>query len=1048
MHFHVVKSSAGSGKTYALVKQYLTHLLGSLAPDYFRHILAITFTNKATDEMKERIIAALKGISTGAEKQMDLASDLSKETGLDHEIIRQRASSILQNLIHNYGDFNISTIDHFVNRIVKSFSFEMGIPSNIEIELKEDRLIRKIVDGLFEKMSDDEKLSNVLLAYSEYKFTEEQNYDVEVNLFDLTRELMRSDGRGYLKKFEKFELGDFINVQKELSTRVKSMTVEIQTLASELKSLIEQTGLEASDMYRGSSGVHKYIFNLADKGDPMILPNSYVRTTLEESKWLSPKASDTAKSSFISIETNLEQGLNELIHLIETHIPHYTFCRMLSGQIHSLAIVNEVKKEIDLIKDEYNVARLEDFNKIIAEIVKDNPIPYIYERIGEKFHHYLIDEFQDTSEIQWFNLLPLLENGLSEGFGSLIVGDAKQAIYRWRGGELDQLNRLPELNFNSLDISENSDLGRNMKAAFNEKFLDSNYRSAENVVRFVNHFFEILNTSFPDELNTVYSGHTQKSMSAISGGVVEIKFLPDESLLENAAGYAVNKIKELMQSGVHSGDIALLCRTRFQCTMMASLLLDNQIPFISDESLKLYHSGSVRFVLNWLLYLYTGRNPQHAYKILEYLAENKGLGYIDEDKLPEIWAGDPSLENVFAKADINLDVHFLSKENLLELVYTLIETFIGSERKDRYMLALENCVSEFMGNYGNDPIEFLKWWEDNKEDLAITYPSLKSAVRIMTIHKAKGLEFNTVIVPFSYGRIKPGKSHIWVESKEKDSEVIPIAWLKCSEDLLKTNYADLYNEEMRMSFTDTVNLMYVGATRAKHGLYITSKIPSKSSGKITEEALWYKSMSLELNESVDADFFRFGNEANEKVNTSPEKSPVLSYPLSPMSSWRDRIMLKYKTDVFDLQSSGQDAISEGLLIHEIMSRVVDLGELSSVLSYYVLLGDISQEKADSLKKKITGLIVPSEVNRYFVNVKGRVFNEREMMDVTGKLLRPDRCVVEGDHMIVIDYKTGSPHDSHKEQIRQYVKLARELGYADVDAFLIYFSEGLIEKLQN
>ena len=998
--------------------------------------------------MKERIISALKGISAKTEKYVGLTQELSRETGLSTEIISQRSASILRNLLHDYGDFNISTIDHFVNRIVKSFSFEMGIPSNVEIELKEDRLIRKIVDGIFEKMSQDEKLSNILLAYSEYKFSEEQNYDVENNLFDLTREVMRSDGRIYLKQFQKFELNDFINVQVEVKSRVKSMTQEIATLASELKTLIINADLDASDMYRGGSGVYKYIFNLAEKGSSMTLPNSYVRTTLEESKWLSAKAEANAKLSMQSIENQLHSGLSNLVDLIHANLPHYTFCTMLSGQIHSMAIVNEVKKEIDLIKDEFNVARLEDFNKIIAEIVNENPVPYIYERIGEKFHHYLIDEFQDTSQIQWFNLLPLVENGLSEGYSSLVVGDAKQAIYRWRGGELDQLNRLPELNFKDLGTPESPGVGNNIKASFEEVLLDSNYRSSERVVGFVNDFFEHLTNTYPSELNTVYADHKQKSMSDISGGVVEIKFLPDEALAENAANYALNKIKELIELGVDSGEIALLCRTRFQCTMLASLLMNHQIPFISDESLKLHYSRSVQFVINWLHYLYAGRNDQHAYKILEYLAEQNRLGQIDTDNLPKIWGENHSLEKVMKVAGIKYNLDSLSRENLLELVYALIEEYIGAAEKDRYILTLENCVADFMGKYGNDPIEFLKWWDDNKEDLAITYPSVKNAVQIMTIHKAKGLEFGTVIVPFSYGRIKPGKSHLWVESKGRDREILPTAWLTCSEELLNTNYADLYNEEMRASFTDTVNLMYVAATRARNGLYITSKIPSKSSKKVTEEALWFKSISLQLNESAEENVFKFGNEIGHTGLKADEKSTTYTYSISPMSAWRDRIMLKYKSDLFDLQSTSEDPISEGLLIHEIMSRVSDLSELPSVLSYYVMIGDITQERALEIEEKITTLILPSEISSYFINIKGRVLNEREMLDATGKILRPDRCVVYGDKMVVIDYKTGIPHDSHKEQVKQYVNLGLKLGYKNTEAYLIYFSDGKIEKLKT
>ncbi|MEQ8323898.1 MAG: UvrD-helicase domain-containing protein [Vicingaceae bacterium] len=1036
MNFTVVKSSAGSGKTYSLVKEYLALLLKGGGNDYFRHILAITFTNKATEEMKQRVLGALEGLESGDNNFRELKSELRDLTELDDKSIAQRCGILLKTLLHDYGDFNISTIDQFVHRLVRSFSFELNIPAQLEIELKNDRLIRKTVDGLFEQMSTDERLYQILRTYSEHKFDGGLSYDPESNLKDLTSELLSYESRTRIRSLQRLRLEDFNLTRNEVFKRIQALESRLSDMAMPLIEKINSHGMVEKDFYRSSQGVHRFLVNLAYKKKPIDRPNSYVYATSEEGKWLSPKAGTEVKASFEVLKSSFSRTLDLILEKIESELSHYVFCKALAGRIFSMAIVNEVKIEIDRIKEEFSVAQLDDFNQVIADIVNDNPTPYIYERLGERYQHYLIDEFQDTSLIQWFNLLPLVENSLSEGHDSFLVGDPKQAIYRWRGGEPDLLNRLPDLNIYGTE--EKGYGSKLLTESYKEVILGQNFRSSPTIVEFVNELFDSLKKRFANELNVVYDSHRQVPVKT-SKGRVEVRFFPTDNGDETAVNFTVQKILEITAQGIAPAQIAVLCRTGAQCTSVTSALLQNLIPFISEDSLKIGHALNVSFLLHWLEYLYHGKKEGDALKIVEYLLDNSMLGKLNSLDLEEIWGSYRDLDGVLIASGWAISSAQLRQDNLMDLVNHLSDTFLVNGGKDRFVIAFENAINQFNAQYGNDAMEFLEWWKENGEEFSVPFAESPESVRIMTIHKAKGLEFDFVIVPFAYGNIRPSKSYMWVETKGKDQEILPVAWLRYSEELLKTSYAESYEKEMRASLADTANLMYVSATRAKMALYVISRVLPKNGKKIKEENLWHSALELSMNESKEEGVFLTGNENFDLIKGETAADVVIAYRVRPMTAWAEKVMLKYKSESTEMGNDAFDPSAYGRLIHEVMSKVYELEDIEGIADYYCTIGELDEKEAADLRRQVHSLLDHPELVPLFKDVKGSIFNEREILSSTGEVFRPDRCVISGGKISMIDYKTGLINESHQNQILKYMQLATDLGYEEVKGHLLYFS---------
>lgn len=599
MNFTVYKSSAGSGKTFTLVKEYLKLALtdAQYPPQKYRHILAITFTNKAAAEMKERIIKALKEISDVSNNDSVLLNILREETGLDIDKLKFRAQTILHTILHNYSDFAIGTIDSFVHRIVRTFAYDLQLPVNFEIEMDDNKLLLEVIDLLISKAGNDEHLTRALVEFTEAKADDEKSWHIERDLFDFSKNLLTEEGVIHLEKLKKISTEDFLNIRNKLNETIKKFESSVKKIAEEASQAISQQGLEHNSFYQGRSGISKFFSTIADGNFDKLEPNSHVSKTINENKWYTDKISSSDKAKIETIKGKLTEAFHSIQAIVQKQQSLYYLLKLINKNIYSLAVLNEIEKLMQEIKKQNNILHISEFNKIIANIVLNQPVPFIYERIGEKYNHYLVDEFQDTSVLQWQNLLPLIENSLAEGNLSMLVGDGKQAIYRWRGGEVEQFSQLPNVFLkekNEFVLEREQTLKRN----YNEQLLNKNYRSRKEIIDFNNSLFSVLAGKLGATHNSIYHDHEQQSDSANTGGYISIDFVKGETeeAEQQTLEQVYNNIIRLQNDNFKLSDIAILCRTNKKGSAIAEYLTAKGIAVLSAESLLLKNSKRVRFI--------------------------------------------------------------------------------------------------------------------------------------------------------------------------------------------------------------------------------------------------------------------------------------------------------------------------------------------------------------------------------------------------------------------------------------------------------------------
>jgi ATP-dependent exoDNAse (exonuclease V) beta subunit len=672
MNFTVYKASAGAGKTYTLVKEYLKLSLAGSKTENYKNILAITFTNKAAAEMKERVINALKAISS--QKAVTgtyhfLLLDLIKETNLSEEQIKKSSKDVLEHMLHNYSDISICTIDKFVHKVIRTFAHDLNLPMNFEIETDEKSLISKAVDLLITKVGIDEELTKVLVDFTETKLNEEKNRNIEQDLKSFAEKMIGEESSEYLDKIRNLSLTDFLSIKEKLSKFITGAENELAEFGQSGLKLIAENNIDHASFAGGANGIGKYFSYLAEKRNDKYSPSATVSKNVSENKWYSGKATATEKAAIDSVKVRLEELFFNAVNLFSKKGADYKLAKLIFRHIHSLMVIREIDLIIAELKKENNIVRISDFNKIIAAIVSNEPAPFIYERLGEKYKHFLIDEFQDTSLLQWQNLLPLLDNSLANGNFNMIVGDGKQSIYRWRGGEVEQFSSLPKIfkgERNPFNQEREEALLRNYK----EMPLKQNYRSKREIVEFNNAFFTLASAGLPEELKNVYSSNEQEFNPENTGGYINLRFLNEKvpeipSFEERTLECVLEIIKENVTEGYALKDIAILFRRNSDASLVANYLISKGVNVISSESLLICNSPKVSFIVDVLCYLTQPGNEAAKTKILKYLIYDK-LNIPDE--FPA------ALENV--KGPDYKFINYLNAAGLAKTIFGLISKII------------------------------------------------------------------------------------------------------------------------------------------------------------------------------------------------------------------------------------------------------------------------------------------------------------------------------------------------------------------------------------
>ena len=1051
-NFTVYKSSAGSGKTFTLVKQYLHIVL--INPNKFRNVLAVTFTNKAANEMKERIISSLREIGEYASFPDSISvkymlPDLEKTTGLSFSVLSQNSQKALQLILHNYNEFAVSTIDSFVHKVIRSFAFDLHLPLNFEVEINVNDLIVKVVDLLISRVGADEQLTKTLINFTEAKADDEKSWNIERDLVDIAKLILNEDGQKHIEKIKHLDLKDFAQINKQLNENIHKFETNISGIAKKAIDLIQSKSLSHQPFYYSGKGISSYFEKLSVRNFEKIHPNTYVTKTIEEDKWYAAKASLYEQAAIDEIKAELITLYHQLQDFIQDHYSNYIILTEIRKNIYPLAVLNEIEKILEEYKSENDLVLISEFNRRISEVVLNEPVPFIYERIGEKYKHFLIDEFQDTSILQWQNLLPLIDNSLAEGNFNMVVGDGKQAIYRWRNGEVEQFDKLPEIykhNDSPIQIQREESLKRN----YENIPLLHNFRSKKGIIEFNNDFFTFISNQLPDEYKSIYHDLQQKPNDQ-SGGYIHIEY-EDENSPISFTDLNLEKIKisiaELLESGYQYSDVAILCRKNSESSQIAADLLKVSIPVVSAESLLLNNSDEVRFLMALIKNLVNDQDKVAQTEIVSFLNQTARIkGNLHDNlenfgiKIQQKEETKPTINFYETLSSYSYDINpfYFLNLSIYDLCEELIRKFNLNDFVDPYIQFFLDAILKLSIDQNPDLYKLIDWWDEKKSKLSIVVPSEINAVQVMTIHKSKGLEFPVVLFPFAIEEVKMNDK-LWIDRDEAEVPELKTALVNNSKSLMETKYVSLRNEEESKSLLDLMNLLYVVFTRPTDRLYIFTSLHKrqKNLGAKSVQKLIMSYLEMKNLWEENKLIYTLGEASNKsKQDTPHEKGYHLKSFIS--NSWRRRILLSLQApDYWDIEDPSQKQ-QWGSLIHYLLSMIKVTKDIEPAFEKLIADGIISEEEAPSINKLVTDFVNHPDVKIYFndgLNVK----SESDIILPDGHTLRPDRLIFEKDKVIVIDFKTGNVEDRHHKQIKDYQKILESMGYSNTEGVLLYLNQ--------
>jgi len=1042
--FIICRASAGSGKTYTLVRQYLLLSFAGREEEMasrFKRILAITFTNKAANEMKERILRELDAMAArGADTPM--GADIAARMQLDSDTLRRYAREVRRGVLHGYSDFAVCTIDSFVHRIVRTFAHDLGLPLNFDVQVDNDELIQNAVEELMTLAGTEgqEELTEVLCDFAESRMADGKSYMIERELAELAGELFKERTPHYLGLLKDIESPQFGEMQRSMAAANRAYERQMRALGQEGMDTIAEAGLAEADFYHGTTGAGAYFRKLAE--GQLCSPNSYVAAYLEGDKLGSAKCTPAVKDRLEEARPRLREIEGSIARLREGEGVLYNSRKLLLKNIYTLALLNKMNQLVERYARENEVVHISEFNRRIAEVVQDEPAPFIYERIGNRYSNYLIDEFQDTSRLQWQNLVPLVENGVGGGHTSLVVGDGKQAIYRFRQGDVGQFVMLP-----AVDNAVHGRLLERPGTGVVEQ-LGRNFRSARGIVEFNNSFFEwAVSQRFADnaELHDIYIGPgnepSLRQEAVKEGGYVQAGFWEEEKDRTALWDEMATDIADLTSRlGYSLSDITVLARTNRILAEVTEHFTRKGIAVVSNESFLLSGSSTVMLMRSVLQYLLDNGNRAAAARVVMYLNE-MGLTDIRLDDVFLDQGQAVNLDRLLQQQGLELDCNRLRTMGLYDCCEEMLRMLHLDGHETAYTSTFLNVVARYAGSHRLDVAEFLEWFDEQKDRLSTNTAADLDAVRLMTIHKAKGLEAPVVLYPVLNER--PRQDAIWVETEPTEALPLPTGLVHPKEGE-PTVFDAQYDEERRKTDMDNVNVLYVALTRPKEKLMLYCQKPKKAEGK------GYTSLLMDYFEGrADAAAVREGvvgigeNSPKQAAHAEGQQAETIHLGSSVYPDWTDRIAIAEQASKALDRLEGE-AVRHGNRVHEILARVFSADDLQGALDSYATLNHLDSEDVASLRTTLEGMMAQPEVARFF----DPSCEAKTECDIVwqGEVIRPDRIVYTPQGVCVVDYKTGRPTLENKMQVMHYCDALRAMGHATVRGYLLYIYPGKCQLL--
>lgn len=1078
----IYKASAGSGKTFQLVVEYIRLLLAN--PNNYRHILAVTFTNKATNEMKSRILEQLNILANN--QPSDYLEHLTDNESFTENFVRERAKLVLKNILHDYNRFSVSTIDSFTQRTIKAFNRELGISPNFALELDNEMILAEATDRLLAKINTDKKLLKWLKSFSREQIEENNSQRIEEKIKSLGQELFKEQFQVFMtgeeeQEYNRKNLGNF---GKELNKIKAGYESTLKYLGENAIEAIENNSLSINDLSYGKNGVGGFLLALANG----IIKEAGTRVLKAETdieSWYS-KSSPKKNEIHSLAENKLQQLLFQILDFIRNNEIHYYTAVAIQKQLRTLGILADLKNEIKNLLLEKNLLQLSDANLLLNKIIGQSDSPFIYEKTGSYFHHFMLDEFQDTSVLQWQNFKPLVANSLAEGNKNLLVGDVKQSIYRWRNSNWKILAEDVHNDFRNDQIRT--------------KTLERNFRSDKNIIDFNNDFFLSLKDIFveyqfrglnnPEELvnhfNKVY-----ESVAQLPGkdnpekkGYVKIEFLPKDDFTNDSTNHLIEQVKILQEKGIKASETAILTRTNKEGKGIVLKFLEAakepgnekyQLSVISNESLFLSSSQGVMFIVYVLKQLISPEN-----KIVKVALLNLWMNWLKPELINRRKISDNSIKkNLFADAsneneqnyfdsifnqELSINFDRIKKKILfssLDETITQVATVFGlHEIKTElpFIQTLIDKAGELKSSLSNDLSNFIFWWEEQGVKTSVNVNEEVDSIRLLTIHKSKGLEFKAVLIPFFdwktgiNGNFAP---IIWCKPETEPFNKLPLLPIKATSSLEKTIFKNDYYSEFVNRYVDIFNLAYVAFTRAKSVLIINCPKPEEPKNEtnsakqmhyLLEKSIQYliqkEKFSMCLRE--DENIFEFGE--IPLFTPKPEQSTSNYIEKYYAYDFRERIKLRFTSDNFLVTDERSRSVkNRGKILHEILSGIERTNDIQKAVANAVFEGKITEQESKPMEENLTEIINNPKV-KYWFSGNYKVINERSILK-KGQLLRPDRIMISENTAIVVDYKTGDQvFDKYQGQVKKYAQLLKETGFEHVDGYLWYIQFQRVEKV--
>ncbi|RKD89871.1 UvrD-helicase domain-containing protein [Mangrovibacterium diazotrophicum] len=1090
----IYKASAGSGKTFRLAVEYLKI---ALSGDWnYKNILAVTFTNKATTEMKERVIEELYKLGKG--EQSAYLDVLQNEMGLAAPEIVVRAQNALKHLLHDYSRFSISTIDSFFQRVIKAFNRELGINTAYQVDLEDDRILDEAVDQLLLSIDDDPDLLSWLKQFAEDKIREGGGWSLKGDILSLGRQIYNETFRQLSPVLnEKLSDKKFIRrYRKELRQIIVNFGDTLKALGEQGVEIMRQGGVSVDDFKYKKSGAAS-AFDKMTRNE--FEPGKRVLDVVEDVAALHDKK---ASAHVINIAHQLQPLLAEAVTFHTENISNYNTAGLIVDQLYTLGILVDLQETVRKLTREKGVILISESGNLLKQIIDESDTPFIYEKTGVYYKHFMIDEFQDTSGLQWGNFRPLVGNSLAENNLGMLVGDVKQAIYRWRNGDWNLLA---------------TEVGQAFPAnGAEEKALTQNWRSSGTVIRFNNRVFQVV----PQLMQTHFSGQVQEAgipddlfgdailkiyqeglqeigrEKTIDAGYIHMRFLEkkksgeeptnEEQVLEEL----VEAIKAAQDRGVVARDMAILVRTKAEAKVIADCLLTEKATgeghynfnVLSGESLYVKNAASVSFLVSMLRLLkdpddelsLSFANYQYYATIDPVLRDmNKQVDWAVEQEVAQLQMDfapryEPELterfedyrnkdNKLFEFLKSGYFNNHLAAQNLQEVIFSLSNRFCLFDFNDElaYLQAFIDHVSNYMKNRSADLAGFLDWWDEQGQRKTIAVSEELDAIRIQTIHKAKGLEYDCVFIPFCDWSLGISGQHapmLWCRPAVAPFNQLELVPVKYGKSMGMSHFFREYFSEIRNNYIDNLNMLYVAFTRAKTALYTWSEY-GKSLGTVgdllkmcvnLEEGFSFNGREdicspLTSHFDEEKQLLEIGALTASEAKVAKENRALTldAFKFKDFSAYLR--LRKNHENFFEPGDSYDKKINRGRLVHEVLSRIETADQLEQACDELVFKGMMNEEEADEMTEQLATLLEDPEVSSWF-DGSYRVLNEHNIITGVGYMgvKRPDRIMLSHDEVIVVDYKSGE-HESEKyvKQVSEYIEAIEKCGYPNVKGFIWY-----------